>query len=32
MQILVYVAVLLATFLLMRLTGSQANDRAVAVS
>jgi high-affinity iron transporter len=31
MQLLVYVAVLLVTFLLMRLTGSQATDRAVAV-
>ena len=31
MQILVYGAVLLATFMLMRLTGSQASDRAVAV-
>ena len=31
MQLLVYVAVLLATFLLMRLTGSQHTDRAVAV-
>jgi high-affinity iron transporter len=31
MQLLVYVAVLLVTFLLMRLTGSQPTDRAVAV-
>lgn len=31
MQLLVYVAVLLATFLLMRLTGSQPTNRAVAL-
>jgi high-affinity iron transporter len=31
MQLLVYLAVLLATFMLMRLTGSQRTDRAVAV-
>lgn len=31
MQLLVYVAVLLATFMLMRLTGSQPTDRAIAV-
>ena len=31
MQLLVYVAVLLVTFMLMRLTGSQQNNRAVAV-
>jgi high-affinity iron transporter len=31
MQLVVYVAVLLVTFLLMRLTGSQPTDRAVAV-
>jgi high-affinity iron transporter len=31
MQLLVYLAVLLVTFLLMRLTGSQPTDRAVAV-
>jgi len=31
MQLLVYVAVLLVTFVLMRLTGSQQNNRAVAV-
>ena len=31
MQLVVYVAVLLATFLLMRLTGSQHSDRAVAI-
>jgi hypothetical protein len=31
MQLVVYVAVLAATFMLMRLTGSQHTDRAVAV-
>jgi len=31
MQLVVYTAVVLATFMLMRLTGSQPNDRAVAV-
>jgi high-affinity iron transporter len=31
MQLLVYVGVLVVTFLLMRLTGSQRTDRAVAV-
>ena len=31
MQLVVYIAVLLVTFLLMRLTGSQAPNRAVAV-
>ena len=31
MQLLVYAAVLLVTFMLMRLTGSHPTDRAVAV-